>query len=123
MSRQRLRGIVTPPVSMLDDSDSDMDLNDQLDYGQSVGIEQHTDASTTVSHTHSSTSATADYRASYASLYETDHLDFDSDEGDLDSGEPVVASSIHMKKKEQADIENVRIQQTRRSQGGCKVEK
>ena len=116
MSRRRLRGVVTPPVSILDDSDSDLDLNDQLDYGQSVGIQQHTDASNTVRHTHSSMSAAADYRASHVALYETDHLDFDSDEGELDGGEPVVASSAHIK-KDQADMENLRIQKSRHSQG------
>ena len=110
MSRRRLRGTASPPTgSRLDNSDPD-DLNDELDYGQSVGIQQHADAS--VSHTHA---PTADYSASYAGLYETDQLDFDSDDADHDDGDPA-AVGTSFNSKVLSDMENLRIQHSRHPQ-------
>ena len=110
MSRRRLRGTASPSARQ-DSSDSD-DVNDELDYGQSFGIQRRADAS--VSHMHA---PTADYSASYAGMYQTDQLNFDSDEADQDDGDPAAAGTSFNNSKVLTDLENLRIQHSRQPQG------
>ncbi|XP_070187444.1 SUN domain-containing protein 2-like isoform X2 [Littorina saxatilis] len=114
MSRHRLRGMVTPPVSMLDDSDSDSDmsLNEQVTYERSVDSGQRNEAVNSISHAQSNRSVSVENRASSFSLYEADQLDFDSDGANLDGGEPMSSEGARMSNKELAEEENLRIQQS-----------
>ena len=102
---------------MLDDSDSDLDLDADLNREQNMAAQNRVVTTETVNYSYSSTGAGASHGAFQNRLLQSGELDVDSDEGELDGGEPVLAGNIRIKDKELADRENMRIQQAQQSEG------
>lgn len=108
MSRRRLIGVVTPPVSMLEnDSDSDLELQQH-----STKIAGYTVPST------ADAASNNGFQVSYNSMYETDQLEFDnSDDDDMDTSLKSRTPSRD-KQKQHMDLENLYIQHSGESKGG-----
>lgn len=110
MSRSRLRGVVTPPVSMLEDSDSESDLGHYIEDDREVQLQRQLEMSTTAAATHSYSSSRLGFTTGHSQSYVGDELDFDSAE--LNSAENDRAA---FDQKERAEMENRMIQHSQHS--------
>ena len=105
MSRHRLRGGVTPPTSLLgDESDSDVDMVDGMPHGSTIQTHQN----------QSTSYVSANIQRADVEIFQTDHLQFDSDE-DLGSGD--MATPRNQNHKQLLDEENLNIQHSARRSG------
>lgn len=110
MSRRRLRGVVTPPASLIDDSDSesDMALDGQFQF---ESTQQNSVVEHSVSFTQSNNFMSGDFQASksFTGQYEADQLDFSSDGAELGDEEPSANGSVLMSSKDLSEKKNRRI--------------